>query len=233
MQKASPSSGSLLPLPSLGRTEMPRPQHPQCSRGGGNRHQLQPGTPAALAGMGRPWHVRASGFAPIHPTPPCPSPTLPLVQPPHTQAGGAGTPPRTPGCVPPPCPPSRLPGCRHQHPSAAGPLHSLVRSWHHSTTSTGHTCAGCHHAVPQPLQPRRSSPRQQQIHLLKKQGVALQALGAVRSGLCRDGLCCASVEPFPLPAPCAINLLLQMANFENPLIRIRSSTSIFIYFPFS
>lgn len=31
----------------------------------------------------------------------------------------------------------------------------------------------------------------------------------------------------------AFNLLLQMANFENPLIRIRSSTSIFIYFSFS
>lgn len=40
-------------------------------------------------------------------------------------------------------------------------------------------------------------------------------------------------EPVPPPAPCAVNLLLQMANFENPLIRIRSSTSIFIYFPFS
>lgn len=40
-------------------------------------------------------------------------------------------------------------------------------------------------------------------------------------------------EPFPPPALCVVNLLLQMANFENPLIRIRSSTSIFIYFSFS
>lgn len=41
------------------------------------------------------------------------------------------------------------------------------------------------------------------------------------------------MKPFLPPALCAVNLLLQMANFENPLIRIRSSTSIFIYFSFS
>lgn len=38
------------------------------------------------------------------------------------------------------------------------------------------------------------------------------------------------MEPVLPLAPHTVNLLLQMANFENPLIRIRSSTSIFIYF---
>lgn len=46
----------------------------------------------------------------------------------------------------------------------------------------------------------------------------------------RAGVCCVLIEPFPPPALDAVNLLLQMANFKNPLIRIRSSTSIFIYF---
>lgn len=48
-----------------------------------------------------------------------------------------------------------------------------------------------------------------------------------------QALPCVLMKPFLPPALCAVNLLLQMANFENPLIRIRSSTSVFIYFSFS
>lgn len=47
------------------------------------------------------------------------------------------------------------------------------------------------------------------------------------------GLLCILINFLPPTTLNAFNLLLQMANFENPLIRIRSSTSIFIYFPFS
>lgn len=46
------------------------------------------------------------------------------------------------------------------------------------------------------------------------------------------GLLCILIDFLPPTTLNAFNLLLQMANFENPLIRIRSSTSIFIYFHF-
>lgn len=51
--------------------------------------------------------------------------------------------------------------------------------------------------------------------------------------LLKWGLLCILIDFLPPTTLNAFNLLLQMANFENPLIRIRSSTSIFIYFSFS
>lgn len=51
--------------------------------------------------------------------------------------------------------------------------------------------------------------------------------------LLKQGLLCVVTDFLPPTTLNAFNLLLQMANFENPLIRIRSSTSIFIYFSFS
>lgn len=50
--------------------------------------------------------------------------------------------------------------------------------------------------------------------------------------LLKWGLLCILIDFLPPTTLNAFNLLLQMANFENPLIRIRSSASIFIYFSF-
>lgn len=167
-------------------------------------------------------------FLPVYPTGPCPSPTLALVQPPHAQ-GGSGRytlgDPRLHASTVSMDSPVILSAsiCIPVLPDAdslrCGPG-TLVLCLQNLCVQGGTTLCSW---------PPHFPPQQQQIHLLKKWRVTLWLLGA--TGCARMGF--AAHPKGALPAPRAVNLLLQMANFENLLIRIRSSTSIFIYFSFS
>lgn len=168
---------------------------------------------------------------PVYPTAPCSSPCLALVQPPHAQAGGARY---TLG-----------------HPSLhASTVPTLLSSWLPVSASQccrmpvlcGEVLAPCSCVCRTCV--CRVAPRCASGHLIFPPSSSKSTSSKSGECLCRcwglQGRGCAQwallhtpKESFPPPAPRAVNLLLQMANFENPLIRIRSSTSIFIYFSFS
>lgn len=188
MQKASPSSGSLLPLPSPRHLEMSSPQHPQHCQGG-HRHQLQPGTP-----MGCTSRWLCTLFTP-----------LPTSQPHwcgHRRRAGVAR--HTPGdhglcaTVMPTLPCARV---QAPAPQCLRPLllpSKVLVLWHHvCRTRVCRVAPSC--APAPPTAP--FAPQQQQIHLLKKWGPAPQVLGAARSCAGTGFAACLNGA---LPAPGAV-----------------------------
>lgn len=77
----------------------PAPAQPRAYRGvpapaptvllRGHQHQLHPGAPTAMLGVGQPWDMQSRGFSTYLSHWPLSQPMLALMQPPCAQAGGA------------------------------------------------------------------------------------------------------------------------------------------------
>lgn len=167
------------PAPALAPTVLP----------GWHQHQLHPGAPTALLGLGSPWDVQSRGFST------CLS-HWPLSQP-HTGTGAASPCPGWEWQVHPWGPQAACqhrvhglschPECQHLHPSAARCRFSAVWSWHSGTVSAEPVCAGRHHAV---LLATSFSPTAAANPSPQKVESDSVAAGGYR--LCQDELCCTS-----------------------------------------